>query len=76
VARGKGGAASARRAGDAGVRVRAPKAGRPTPPTPTPYGEVRPDPRPRNCGASTPPPAKFVKSNKSQTHCFKNNDKM
>lgn len=54
VASGMGGAVSARRAGDAGVRVRAPKAGRP--PTPTPYGDARPDPRPRNCGANTPPP--------------------
>lgn len=56
VARGSGGAASARRAGDAGVSVSAPNAGRPTPPTPTPYGEARPEPSPRNGGASTPPP--------------------
>lgn len=56
VASGRGGAARARRAGDAGVMVRAPKAGKPTPPTPTPYGEANPEPRPKNCGASTPPP--------------------
>lgn len=54
VASGIGGAASARRAGDAGVSVSAPNAGRP--PTPTPYGDANPEPSPRNCGARTPPP--------------------
>lgn len=60
VARGSGGAARARRAGDAGVSVSAPKAGSPTPPTPTPYGDASPDPRPRNGGANTPPPRIFL----------------
>lgn len=54
VASGRGGAVSARRAGEAGVSVSAPNAGRP--PTPTPYGEAKPDPSPRNWGARTPPP--------------------
>lgn len=87
MARGNGGAARARRAGDAGVRVRAPKAGRPTPPTPTPYGEASPEPSPRNWGASTPPPVmipnmlgpccaeenmiKIAKKNKQKLACKK-----
>lgn len=61
MASGNGGAAKARSAGDAGVRVSAPKAGKPTPPTPTPYGEAKPDPRPKNCGAKTPPPIPKVR---------------
>lgn len=64
VAKGSGGAVRARSAGEADVRVKAPNAGKPTPPTPTPYGDARPEPRPKNCGARTPPPVQI------STHCI------
>lgn len=66
VANGKGGAVSARSAGEAGVNVSAPNAGSPTPLTPTPYGDASPEPKPKNGGGRTPPPVK-------NTHCQNRN---